>query len=142
MLRSSAKNHSYVTIISSPDQYSKFISELNIEHEGQTGFVSLALRKQFAKEAFLLSSKYDTMIANYFVDQVGTAEDQVVPVKRSYTKQFDLKYGCNPHQNPSGIFKIDNESGKMPFTVVNGAPGYINLLDALNAFQLVIFLFY
>jgi phosphoribosylaminoimidazolecarboxamide formyltransferase/IMP cyclohydrolase len=45
-----------------------------------------------------------------------------------------LRYGCNPHQTPARIYR---EGGPLPFTVLNGAPGYINLLDALNSWQLV-----
>ena len=45
-----------------------------------------------------------------------------------------LRYGCNPHQAPARIF---SRSGKLPITVRNGKPGYINLLDALNSWQLV-----
>ena len=45
-----------------------------------------------------------------------------------------LKYGCNPNQKPARVFM---EKGTLPFTVLNGTPGYINLLDALNAWQLV-----
>lgn len=41
----------------------------------------------------------------------------------------------NPHQAPAGIYRIIGH--KLPFTIVNGAPGYINLLDAVNAWQLV-----
>ena len=47
---------------------------------------------------------------------------------------FDMRYGCNPHQTPARIYR---EGGPLPFTVLNGAPGYINLLDALNSWQLV-----
>lgn len=54
---------------------------------------------------------------------------------RKLTHQFDLKYGCNPHQNPASIYSTENQS--LPFQVINGRPGYINLLDALNAWQLV-----
>ncbi len=45
-----------------------------------------------------------------------------------------LRYGCNPHQSDARAY---SSSGKLPFTVLNGAPGYINLLDALNSWQLV-----
>ncbi|TME30129.1 MAG: phosphoribosylaminoimidazolecarboxamide formyltransferase, partial [Chloroflexi bacterium] len=44
-----------------------------------------------------------------------------------------LRYGVNPHQTPARVFA----EGRLPFAVLNGAPGYINLLDALNAWQLV-----
>lgn len=49
-------------------------------------------------------------------------------------KELELKYGCNPNQKPSRVFM---ESGELPFTVLCGKPGYINLLDALNGWQLV-----
>ncbi|MBO5999729.1 MAG: phosphoribosylaminoimidazolecarboxamide formyltransferase [Lachnospiraceae bacterium] len=49
--------------------------------------------------------------------------------------EFELKYGCNPNQKPSRVF-MDDESN-LPFIVRNGRPGYINLLDAFNGWQLV-----
>ena len=49
-------------------------------------------------------------------------------------KELTLKYGCNPNQKPSKIFM---EEGQLPLDVLNGRPGYINFLDALNAWQLV-----
>ena len=49
--------------------------------------------------------------------------------------ELALKYGCNPNQKPSRIFMSDGT--ELPIEVVNGRPGYINLLDALNAWQLV-----
>ena len=49
--------------------------------------------------------------------------------------ELELKYGCNPNQKPSKVFMQDGSD--LPFTVLNGKPGYINLLDALNSWQLV-----
>lgn len=49
-------------------------------------------------------------------------------------KELELKYGCNPNQKPSRVYM---ESGDLPFKVLNGKPGYINLLDAMNSWQLV-----
>ncbi len=49
-------------------------------------------------------------------------------------KELSLKYGCNPNQKPSRIFMTE---GELPIEVVNGRPGYINFLDALNSWQLV-----
>ena len=49
-------------------------------------------------------------------------------------KELQLKYGCNPNQKPSRIYM---EEGELPITVLNGRPGYINFLDALNSWQLV-----
>ena len=49
-------------------------------------------------------------------------------------KELELKYGCNPNQKPAKVYV---KEGKLPFTVLNGKPGYINLLDAMNGWQLV-----
>ena len=49
-------------------------------------------------------------------------------------KEIELKYGCNPNQKPSRIY---SSNGELPVTVLNGKPGYINFLDALNGWQLV-----
>ena len=49
--------------------------------------------------------------------------------------EFELKYGCNPDQRPARLFMPDGAA--LPFTVLSGRPGYINFLDALNAWQLV-----
>ena len=49
--------------------------------------------------------------------------------------ELELKYGCNPNQKPSRVYMEDG--AELPITVVNGRPGYINLLDALNGWQLV-----
>ena len=49
--------------------------------------------------------------------------------------EFALKYGCNPNQKPSRIYMADGS--ELPITILNGRPGYINFLDALNSWQLV-----
>ena len=50
-------------------------------------------------------------------------------------KEFELKYGCNPNQKPAKIYMADGT--ELPITILNGRPGYINFLDALNSWQLV-----
>src|SRR4030066_821881 len=50
------------------------------------------------------------------------------------TDEITLRYGCNPHQVPARVYVSE---GKLPLQVLNGSPGYINLLDALNSWQLV-----
>ena len=71
--------------------------------------------------------------------------------RRDYIQQFELKYGSNPHQNTPGgscVYSINNTSysdyvngtsakGQSPFKIVNGIPSYINMLDAINSWQLV-----
>merc|ERR1719464_97100 len=139
MMRSTAKNFVSTTIVTSPDQYKSVLDELEI-HNGGTTF---SLRKQFASNAFALSAKYDSLIASYFAEQLAKENenndnnnnnDVIVP--RIYKPEFTLKYGCNPHQKPSKILSL--QGCKLPFDVLNGTPGYINLLDASNAYQLVV----
>lgn len=50
-------------------------------------------------------------------------------------KEFELKYGCNPNQKPAKLYMNDNSD--LPFEILNGRPGYINFMDALNSWQLV-----
>lgn len=50
-------------------------------------------------------------------------------------KEFELKYGCNPNQKPARIYMENGEA--LPIKILNGRPGYINFLDALNSWQLV-----
>ncbi len=54
--------------------------------------------------------------------------------KGDFMTEYKLKYGCNPNQSPA---RIHMDGKEMPFTVLNGSAGYINLLDAFNAWQLV-----
>ena len=49
-------------------------------------------------------------------------------------RELELKYGCNPNQKPARIFM---QQGELPVEVLNGKPGFINFLDALNSWQLV-----
>ena len=127
MLRSTAKNHAATTIVTSPDQYAEIMNCID-----ENGGTTLSLRKKFAARAFSLSAAYDSAIANWFTDQLG--EEKPVTT-RVYKPEFPLKYGCNPHQKPASISSVLNS--KLPFAVLNGVPGYINLLDAANAWQLV-----
>ena len=50
-------------------------------------------------------------------------------------KEFELKYGCNPNQKPAKLYMHDGT--ELPITILNGRPGYINFMDALNSWQLV-----
>ena len=50
-------------------------------------------------------------------------------------KNFELKYGCNPNQKPASLYMHDGAD--LPIEILNGRPGYINFMDALNSWQLV-----
>ena len=118
LLRAAAKNHSRVTILSDPQDYPGFLEELN------KGEVTENSRKVYALKAFEHTADYDAAISEFFRKKY--AGDGV--------QQLTLRYGANPHQKPAQAFV---KSSKLPFKVLAGSPGYINLLDALNSWPLV-----
>jgi len=149
LLRAAAKNHARVSVLSDPADYAEFIKAWT---EGK-GDVGAALRSRLALKAFEMTAKYDAAISGYFREQYADAaggERLVGPPQR-----LALRYGANPHQKPAQAFVAD---GEIPFKgrgclihttllgsemvssippVLYGAPGYINLLDALNSYALV-----
>lgn len=128
MLRSSAKNHKAVVICTSPAQYPELLAEL----QANALQTSIEFRRRCAAAAFSLAASYDSAISSWLNGQLG---QQAPTVTRVYKHEFPLKYGCNPHQKPAAILSLASQ--KLPFHVRNGTPGYINLLDAANAYQLV-----
>lgn len=127
MVRSAAKNCDSVAIVSDPSQYSAIIAELT----ENGGALSLKTRRRLARDAFVATSLYDSKVAAYMSEQVGAP----ALVTRQYFQASPLKYGVNPHQKPASINTIG--SNKLPFSVISGTPGYTNVMDALNAWQLV-----
>jgi len=107
-----------VTILSDPADYPEFLQEL------EKGEVSEHSRNLFALKAFEHTADYDASISDFFRKQY--AGDGI--------QQLALRYGANPHQKPASAFV---KYGNLPFKVLSGSPGYINLLDALNAWPLV-----
>lgn len=120
LLRAAAKNHSRVTILSDPKDYPAFLEELSSNSEAN---VSDSLRKNFALKAFEHTADYDTAISDFFRKKYSENKSQMT-----------LRYGANPHQKPAQAFVTE---GELPFKVLSGSPGYINLLDALNSWPLV-----
>jgi phosphoribosylaminoimidazolecarboxamide formyltransferase/IMP cyclohydrolase len=117
LIRAAAKNHDRVTILSDPTDYTEFLASL------EKGEISTAQRQQYALKAFTHTAAYDTAISGYFRGQYSNGVQQIA-----------LRYGANPHQKPAAAFVTE---GKLPFKALSGQPGYINLLDALNAWALV-----
>ncbi|AJV62288.1 Ade16p [Saccharomyces cerevisiae YJM1417] len=119
LLRAAAKNHSRVTILSDPNDYSIFLQDLS-----KDGEISQDLRNRFALKAFEHTADYDAAISDFFRKQYSEGK-----------AQLPLRYGCNPHQRPAQAYITQQE--ELPFKVLCGTPGYINLLDALNSWPLV-----
>lgn len=118
LIRAAAKNHARVTILSDPKDYAEFLKEL------ESGEIKESSRKLYALKAFEHTADYDAAIADFFRKQYASDGLQYLP----------LRYGANPHQKPAAAYV---KEGKLPFKVLCGAPGYINLLDALNSWPLV-----
>ncbi len=125
LIRAAAKNYQDVVIIPSQVQYAEFLEILNASENGAT---SLGQRKSFARDAFEVSSHYDTQIFNYF-NQEGKKEI----FKQSVKPAQVLRYGENPHQK--GIFHGDLDA---IFTKLHGKElSYNNLLDVDAAVNLM-----
>jgi len=122
MVRAAAKNHSRVTVVVEPSDYAEIAATLPAGPDE-------ALRQRLALKAFCHTATYDAAIAEWMQGQLG----------ESRTAVHTLKYGCNPQQKPASVAGLISAQGPkpLPFDVLCGTPGYINLLDALNAWQLV-----
>lgn len=124
LIRAAAKNFNDVVIIASKEDY-KTLGEILTENDGYT---TLNHRKAFARQAFNISSHYDTAIFNYF-----NQEDPLTVFKYSEQKASTLRYGENPHQN--GVFYGNLD--KM-FDKLNGKElSYNNLVDVDAAVALI-----
>ncbi|KFD61445.1 hypothetical protein M514_26341, partial [Trichuris suis] len=123
LLRAAAKNYQSVTVISDLSDYSLIINEITSLGSNDT---TLETRQMLAVKAFQWTSFYDSLIADYMrITYLGQKAS------------LSLRYGMNPHQNFARAFPSSPRAVQLPFAVLNGAPGFINMLDALNAWQLV-----
>ena len=118
LIRAAAKNHERVTILTDPADYAEFLQELG------KGEVTEISRRLYALKAFEHTADYDAAISDFFRKKYAGDGSQ----------QLSLRYGANPHQKPALAFMRGQD---LPFKVLCGSPGYINLLDALNAWPLV-----
>ncbi|XP_057686899.1 bifunctional purine biosynthesis protein PURH [Corythoichthys intestinalis] len=120
LLRAAAKNHARVTIVCNPADYTLVATEMENSEDRDT---TLETRRTLALKAFTHTAQYDDAISDYFRGQYGRG-----------VSQLPLRYGMNPHQAPAQLYTLHSA---LPLKVVNGSPGFINLCDALNAWQLV-----
>lgn len=122
LIRAAAKNHDRVWVLCDPKDYSRFLSEY-----GQATDKAQEARNLFALKGFTHTAKYDAAISDYFRRQYAAPPHEPV-------QQITLRYGANPHQTPAQAYVTE---GALPFKALGGSPGYINLLDGLNAWALV-----
>ena len=121
MVRAAAKNHPRVSIVIDASDYAAVATLPAGPDEG--------MRKQLALKAFSHTATCDTAIAEWLQKELCDG---------THTGVTALKYGNNPQQKPASVRGVLSPSGRArPLRRARGTPGYINLLDALNAWQLV-----
>lgn len=138
MVRSAAKNHRFVTIVTDPADYGRIADEM----KGNDGCTGLELRRELAAKAFSLTARYDTAIAGWLFareledDRVESAYPGSFAM--AGTKAMDLRYGENPHQT-AAFYRLSgrDEPSVANAKVLNGkALSYNNLVDLDAALSL------
>ncbi len=134
MIRSAAKNHEFVTVITDPQDYNEVLEDL-AENNGATTF---KLRQKLAANAYALTATYDSNISSWFAKQL---EDNAFPRRISFsgTLKQNLRYGENPHQQ-AALYLVDDHDrpGAALATQIQGKElSYNNINDTDAAFELV-----
>ncbi|HMB95570.1 MAG TPA: bifunctional phosphoribosylaminoimidazolecarboxamide formyltransferase/IMP cyclohydrolase, partial [Tepidisphaeraceae bacterium] len=132
MIRSAAKNHRFVLVVTSPDRYEKVLGDLR-EHKGSSCGKH---RLKQAQRAFAHTAEYDSLIANYLATAAGIDSGSLV---LDLHKALDLRYGENPHQKATLLVGKQPREASVAFAKqLHGKElSYINLLDADAALNTV-----
>ncbi len=134
MVRSAAKNHKFVAVVTSPSQYDEIVSEM----KSNKGCISQKTRSNLARTAFGLTASYDAAISKYLNQQAGIRYPERISI--SLLKAMELRYGENPHQS-GAFYKLpaDNEVSISSAAISEDETqiSFNNLLDANAAFELV-----
>lgn len=124
LIRASAKNYEYVSVLTNPNQYDDFLKELN------SGTVSLETKRKLAYDAFSYTSYYDTLIANFFEKEFNQTKTHI---RLNFKSSFDLRYGENPHQKAYLFGDFEDY-----FEILHGKElSYNNIVDLTAAVELV-----
>jgi phosphoribosylaminoimidazolecarboxamide formyltransferase / IMP cyclohydrolase len=141
MIRSAAKNHAGVAVVTDPQDYGRILEELKTYN----GALSDATRFRLAQKAFAATASYDSAIASYFSERIWTDEGAKKPADAlpfsevlSLEKILDLRYGENPHQRAALYRKTSEPAfGVAGAHILHGKElSYNNLLDADAAWNL------
>ncbi|SFH69057.1 bifunctional phosphoribosylaminoimidazolecarboxamide formyltransferase/IMP cyclohydrolase [Planctomicrobium piriforme] len=132
MVRSAAKNHAYLGIVTRPEQYGRVLEQLRGDG------LSLELRRELAQAAFEMTARYDRAISDYFLKQQSPESKFPSQLTLSFKKDADLRYGENPHQ--SAAFYVENNPPAASIATAEKLHGkelsYNNLLDLDAAFAI------
>lgn len=132
MIRSAAKNHRYVTVVTDQSDYQRIIDELRLNQD-----TTLKTRSELAAKAFRLTASYDALIQQYLTEKVAVENPEKVTF--SYDLKQTLRYGENPHQSAS--FYVGHE--KVCYSIAQAVQlhgkelSYNNIQDANAALQVL-----
>ncbi len=131
MLRSAAKNHEFVTVVTDISDYDELISEINKSN----GSTTLDFRKKLAAKTFSTTAYYDSLISNWFY---RNTEEPIKKFSTSAELSSTLRYGENPHQSAS-LYKSSMQQSGIPYAkLLQGKElSYNNINDADAALQLI-----
>ncbi len=133
MLRSAAKNHGDVTVISDPADYEKLMGDME-QHKGH--HTCKKFRQKMAAKAFSLSASYDAAISRWLNGHAGFDFPQKLSL--AFEKQYDLRYGENPHQKAAFYKSGNQELGLADATQLSGKElSYNNINDGDAALSMV-----
>jgi phosphoribosylaminoimidazolecarboxamide formyltransferase/IMP cyclohydrolase len=141
MVRSAAKNHARVAVLTDPSDYAEVLAEIEA-----SGEVSLATRRKLAAKAFAHTAAYDGMVAGYLSSSDGTEEpkrEEKYPqyLTLAFERAYSLRYGENPHQTGAFYRERNAKSGSLARAESLGAGGkelsFNNLVDVDAALEAV-----
>lgn len=132
MIRASAKNHAYVTVVTDPTDYPELLEALQAD-EGQTTY---ALRQKFAAKAYARTAAYDAVISNWFAEALAIETPHYRAIGGVLKEK--MRYGENPHQSAGFYLTGDKRPGVATATLLQGKQlSYNNINDTDAAYELV-----
>mgnify|MGYP003386251196 CR=1 FL=1 len=133
MIRAAAKNHDFVTVVTSADDYTDLINELD-RHDGK---ISYPTRREFAAKAYARTGAYDAQISTWFANQISN-DDWSQTLNVTAKLSTGLRYGENPHQKAALYLDGTQRPGVALAKQLQGKElSYNNLNDTDAAFELV-----
>ncbi|AJD43327.1 bifunctional phosphoribosylaminoimidazolecarboxamide formyltransferase/IMP cyclohydrolase [Rhizobium sp. SEMIA 4085] len=132
MIRASAKNHAYVTILTDPADYPELLEQLSAD-AGQTSY---AFRQRMAAKAYARTAAYDAMISNWFAEalSIDTPRHRVI----GGVLKEEMRYGENPHQKAAFYVTGEKRPGVSTAMLLQGKQlSYNNINDTDAAYELV-----
>ncbi|PDS55369.1 bifunctional phosphoribosylaminoimidazolecarboxamide formyltransferase/inosine monophosphate cyclohydrolase [Rhizobium anhuiense] len=132
MIRASAKNHAYVTILTDPADYAELTEQVSAD-DGKTGY---AFRQRMAAKAYARTAAYDAMISNWFTEalSIDTPHHRVI----GGALKEEMRYGENPHQKAAFYVTGEKRPGVSTATLLQGKQlSYNNINDTDAAYELV-----